>query len=486
MELYVTNYIAFLVLIIAIVVLLSKSRKRLPPGSLGLPLIGQSLQLFQALRANKGEDWIKDRITKYGPISKLNIFGNRTVLIHGPAANKFIYTCDEKVLSSQQPSSVRRLMGERNIFELNGENHQRVRGAMLSFLKPEALRQSVGRMDQEIRIHLKQHWHGDHNILVMPIMKTLTFNVICSLIFGIERGARRERLVKLFEQVIDGMVALPINLPFTRFNRSLRARSKVKDIVMDVIREKRRQMEIQETLDNHHQYQDLITKFLSMKNEDDNTTPLLSDEEIVDNCTIAMTAGHDTTSILLTFLVKLLSENPHVYENVLHEQEEIAKGKNGSLEEPLTWEDLMKMKYTWRVATETLRMYSPVFFFFRRVLQDIELGGYIIPKGWQVVATTFLTHMDDSIYKDPSTFDPTRFEKQGATPPYSYVPFGEGPRMCPGYEFARIETLTMIHYLVTRFKWKLSLEENPFHRDPMPFFEQGLPIQVMIKKPLDG
>lgn len=64
------------------------------------------------------------------------------------------------------------------------------------------------------------------------------------------------------------------------------------------------------------------------------------------------------------------------------EQEEIAKGKVPG--ELLTWEDIAKMKYTWKVALETLRMVPPVFGGFRKTLKDIEYGGFIIPKGWQV------------------------------------------------------------------------------------------------------
>lgn len=64
------------------------------------------------------------------------------------------------------------------------------------------------------------------------------------------------------------------------------------------------------------------------------------------------------------------------------EQEEIAKNKAPG--EPLTWDDLNKMKYTWRVASEILRIHPPINFTFRKAIQDIEYGGYIIPKGWQV------------------------------------------------------------------------------------------------------
>ena len=64
------------------------------------------------------------------------------------------------------------------------------------------------------------------------------------------------------------------------------------------------------------------------------------------------------------------------------EQEEIARSKQ--LGEFLTWEDLAKMKYTWKVGMETLRMVPPVFGGFRTALKDIEYDGYLIPKGWQV------------------------------------------------------------------------------------------------------
>lgn len=66
------------------------------------------------------------------------------------------------------------------------------------------------------------------------------------------------------------------------------------------------------------------------------------------------------------------------------EQEEIAKGKVEG--EPLTWNDVSKMKYTWRVTTELLRLIPPVFGGFRQVLMDIEYEGYLIPKGWQAIS----------------------------------------------------------------------------------------------------
>jgi cytochrome P450 family 26 subfamily A len=88
------------------------------------------------------------------------------VFLCGQAANKFIYTCDGTKLASQKPLSVRRICGDKNILELSGHEHKRVRGALVSFLKPEALRQYVGKMDERVRKHLEMHWHGKQKVSV--------------------------------------------------------------------------------------------------------------------------------------------------------------------------------------------------------------------------------------------------------------------------------------------------------------------------------
>lgn len=163
------------------------------------------------------------------------------------------------------------------------------------------------------------------------------------------------------------------------------------------------------------------------------------------------------------------------------EHDEIAKNKGDG--QTLDWEDLAKMKYTWRVALETLRLVPPIFGNFRRAMQDIEFDGYLIPKGWQVFWAASVTHMDTGIFHEPAKFDPSRFENQSAAsaPPCSFVAFGGGPRICVGMEFARIETLVTMHYLVRRFRWKLCCKNDTFARDPMPSPLHGLPIELEQK-----
>ncbi|CAK7338471.1 unnamed protein product [Dovyalis caffra] len=469
--------------LVPIFLLLTKGRrssKRVPPGSLGIPIIGHSLHLLRAMRANTAEKWLQQRIQKYGPISKLSLFGKPTVFIYGKDANKFVFTSDTSTLSNSQTQSVRALLGDRCLLELSGQDHKGVRDAIGLFLNPESLKRYVGKMDEEVRIHIEMHWQGKQEVKALPLMKTLTFNIICTLLFGIERGARREKLVDWFQEMIEGMWSTPINFPFTRYNRSLQASAGIRKMVNDFIDEKRLKLAQK---DATNPQQDLITCMLSAR--DENNREVITEKEIVDNVILVMTAGHDTSSILITFLIQLLANEPSVYAAILKvlsfcfaEQEEIANSKpKGEL---LTWEELAKMKYTWRVAQETLRMFPPIFGGFRKAVKDIEYDGYLIPEGWQIFWVTNMTHTDNTIFPEPSKFDPSRFENQVSIPPYCFIPFGGGPRMCPGYEFARIETLVTIHHLVTQFTWEL-LADNFFKRDPMPVPTKGLPIQIVQK-----
>nr|POF09893.1 cytochrome p450 [Quercus suber] len=234
------------------------------------------------------------------------------------AANKFVFTSDSSALSSHQTQSSRKILGERNILELSGEDHKRVRGAIVSFLQPESLKQYVGKIDG-VKKHLEMHWQGKPQVKVLPLTKILAFDIICSLLFRLEQGARKDRFVTCFQEMIEEVWSIPINLPFTRYNRSLKASAKVRNMVKELIREKR--VELEQKVASP--CQDLITRMLSSRNE--NNEEAVTEKEIVDNVILVMVAGHDTSSVLITFTMRLLANEPAVYAAVLQEQEEIAK-----------------------------------------------------------------------------------------------------------------------------------------------------------------
>lgn len=141
-------------------------------------------------------------------------------------------------------------------------------------------------------------------------MKNLTFNIICSLLFGIERGFQRDKYIDYFQQMLEGMWSVPLNLPFTRFNCSLKASAKVQELLKELLQEKRVQL-----LKGAAPNQDLLSCLLTIRDEDGQE--LISEKEIIDNTMLVMVAGHDTSSVLITFMVRLLANDPTVYEAVL-------------------------------------------------------------------------------------------------------------------------------------------------------------------------
>uniref|UniRef100_A0A0E0EC49 Cytochrome P450 n=1 Tax=Oryza meridionalis TaxID=40149 RepID=A0A0E0EC49_9ORYZ len=413
------------------------SSYNLPPGSLGIPVIGQTISLLRALRSNTDYQWYQDRIKKYGPVSKMSVFGSPTVLLTGPAANRFVFSNQDLIITETKAANA--LIG-RSILTLSGEELKQVRSALQGYLRTEMVTKYIRKMDEE----------------VAPLAKRLTFDIICSVIFGQGAGPIREALAADFKKMVQAMLSIPVNIPFTKFNKGLSASRRVRKVLRQIARD--REAALQQG--HSSSADDFFTYMLVLRSEG---THSLTVEDIVDNAILLLLAGYETSSVLITFLLRYLANEPDILGKITEEQEEIARSKGPN--EPLTW---MMMKYTWKVALETLRTISPIFGSFRTAIKDIEYRGYHIPKGWQVFHAQSITHLDGKFFNDPIKFDPTRFDNQSLIPPYCFVPFGGGPSMCPGNEFARTETLVAMHYLVRQFRWKLCCKEEGYRKDPLP------------------
>ncbi|GJN09633.1 hypothetical protein PR202_ga27656 [Eleusine coracana subsp. coracana] len=444
----------------------TKPRKPVPPGSFGLPFIGQTFRFLRALRTNTGEEWLHQQASTYGPVSRLSLFGCPTAMLAGASGNKFIFASSAVI--NKKPESMARMIGRRTIRDVEGEDHRRVRAIMMQFLRPDACKRYVASIDDEVQRHLDAEWHGRGTVAVMSSMKDLTFDLMCTVIFTLGRdgegNAFRQELSTEFRQMVKGITAVPLNLPFTSFSKCLAASQRARRMVAGVIKERRAKLESGQS----SPADDVITQMIAEG---------LPEEEIIDNVMLLMIAAHDTSASLLTFLIRHLDANRDAYDKVVQEQEEIARCKAPG--EALTWENLGKMRYTWAAALETLRVVPPIFVINRQTIDDIEFGGYRIPKGWQVLQTTTTTQWDPIIFPDPGRFEPARFENPSAIPPYCFIPFGGGPHICPGNEFARVETLVTMHYIVTRFRWKLAAGcDGSYTRSPHLFPSQGLLIDL--------
>ncbi|KAL6838394.1 hypothetical protein ACP4OV_031800 [Aristida adscensionis] len=444
----------------------------LPPGSIGPPIVGHTLSFVRALRANTAEEWLRRRVAMYGPVSRLSLFRCPTAFVVGAAANKFLFGSAD--LAPKTTESLSRMIGRRSIRHVVGDEHRRVRAMVVQFL----------RLDAEVRRHLDAEWCGRSTVSVMPSMKSLTFDIMCTVIFRLDRGedaAVRRELSAEFQQLASGVTALPVNLPFTTFGKCLAASRRGRGAVTGVIQERRARLERGES----SPADDVITHMLAEG---------LPDHEEHHR---QRHVPHDRGARHHRRPPHLPPPAPRRQRGRLRqscpEQEDVARGKAPG--EALSWEDLGRMRYTWAAAMETLRMVPPVFNTVRRALRDVEFGGYLIPRGWQVLHAASMTHLDPAIFPEPGRFDPARFESSSPAaaaaatttiPPFSFVPFGGGVRVCPGNEFARVETLVAVHYIVTRFKWKLAAGcDGSFSRFPLPYPSQGLLIDIQPRQRLE-
>ncbi|XP_049409394.1 beta-amyrin 6-beta-monooxygenase-like [Solanum stenotomum] len=114
---------------------------------------------------------------------------------------------------------------------------------------------------------------------------------------------------------------------------------------------------------------------------------------------------------------------------------------------------------------------------FREAITDFTFGGLTIPKGWKTFWNVYSTHKNPKYFPEPEKFDPCRFEGSGPAP-YTFVPFGGGPRMCPGKEYARLEILVFMYNVVTNFKLEKLVphEKIIYQSSPVPL--NGLPVRI--------
>ncbi|KAJ0084639.1 hypothetical protein Patl1_30978 [Pistacia atlantica] len=212
----------------------------------------------------------------------------------------------------------------------------------------------------------------------------------------------------------------------------------------------------------------------------------MNELDMADKILDLLIGGHDTASVAITFIIKYLSELPHIYNQVLEAYvwNKWRLQNSKKLGELLNQEDIQKLKYSWNVACEVMRLTPPLQGAFREALNDFVFNGFSFPKGWKLYWSANSTHKNLECFPKSEKFDPTRFEGNGPAP-YTFVPFGGGPRMCPRKEYSRLEILVFMHNVVKRFNWEKLISNEKIILDPMPMPAKGLPVRLIPHKHVD-
>jgi retinoid hydroxylase len=425
----------------------------LPPGTFGLPLIGDTLNFL------RDSQFAQKRHQQYGNIFKTSIFGQPTVFVCGQEANFFVLSNENQYFVVSWPPSTKALLGPLSLSLQTGADHQKRRKLLYQAFQPRALAGYIGAMENITQRYLEK-WVKMETLTWYPELRNYTFDVAGKLLVGIDAGAKTA-LCHYFETWCNGLFSIPLDVPWTQFGKAKKSRklllSELEKIICD------RQKDIGEG-------NDALSLLISARDDEGNS---LSLEELKDQVLLLLFAGHETLTSAIASFCLLLAQNPDVMAKVRAEQQQFPTT------EPLTLEQLKQMTYLEQVLREVLRLVPPVGGGFRQVINACEFGGYQIPKGWNVLYEINQTHQDTAVYPDPDRFDPDRFnqERSANAKPFSYVPFGGGLRECLGKEFARLEMKLFAAKIVRDYDWELVPDQDlNLIRVPTPHPRDGLQV----------
>jgi cytochrome P450 len=204
----------------------------------------------------------------------------------------------------------------------------------------------------------------------------------------------------------------------------------------------------------------------------------LSDREIRDEAVAFFLAGHETTALALSWALYLLSGRPEITAQVEDEVDRVLGGRVPMLD------DVARLECTGRVLREAMRLYPPAYAVPRDAAAEVEIGGYRIPRRSIVIMPQWVVHRDPRFWDRPEEFDPARWtpELEATLPRYAYFPFGGGPHLCIGAQFATAEATIVLAMIAQRFRLRALRGVEP---EPLITLrpKDGIPMMISAREP---
>lgn len=355
-----------------------------------------------------------------------------------PDLNRYILVNEAKGLVPGYPQSMLDILGKSNIAAVHGSAHKHMRGALLSLISPTMIREHLlPTIDEFMRSHLS-NWGGSV-IDIQEKTKEMAFLSSLKQIAGIESGTIAREFMPEFFKLVLGTLSLPINLPRTNYHCGFQARKNIVSLLRKLVEERRASGKTSYDM-------------LGFLMNDDANKYKLTDEEMIDLIITILYSGYETVSTTSMMAVKYLHDHPKVLEEVRKEHMAIRERKRP--EDPIDFDDYKSMRFTRAVIYETSRLATIVNGVLRKTTQDMQLNGFIIPKGWRIYVYTREINYDPCLYPDPLKFNPWRWLDKNLENKNYFLIFGGGTRQCPGKELGIAEVSTFLHYFVTTYRWE--------------------------------
>ena len=414
----------------------------LPPGPKGHFLLGVMREF------NNDTLGFIERCRDYGDVVRMRFLWIHAYFLYNPDDIESLLTTNAK--SFRKAQSLRspffaRLVGN-GLVTSEGEFWRRQR----RLAQPAFHRQRISSygdvmVDYATRVLTK--WQPNEVVDISREMNRLTLEIVVKTLFNADVSRDADRVGTVLSEVVKPFASqatlkwiLDNRLPTPGHRRYFNLVAEIDRIVFRIIAERRAAPSDEG---------DLLSMLLQAQDEDGSQ---MTDSQLRDEVMTLFLAGHETTALALSWSWYLLAQNPDKEQKFHAELDAVLQGRLPTVD------DLPKLEYTEMIAKETMRLYPPAYAVGREALEDVEMGGFRVPKGSQLFAFQWVTQRDERYFEKPGEFIPERWapDRSPAVPKYAYFPFGAGPRQCIGNYFAMMEIVLLLATIGQRFKFRLA------------------------------
>jgi cytochrome P450 len=408
------------------------------PRAAGVPFLGV---LPQVWRDTLG--FFLKAGTENPGIVQLNMGPARFHLISHPDSVKYVLQDNQRNYGKGYDRA-KPLLGE-GLVTSEGELWRRQRRLMQPAFHKNHLASLLPTMTGATEEMLEQ-WRArssDEPLDIAREMMLLTQTIILRTMFSTDIGERAEEIADSFAQALEYLniaIVAPFpqlqTLPTPATRRFQRAMAVIDNAIYGIINERRA---------SGVKRNDLLQMLIDARDEE--TGEGMSDRQMHDEVLTIFLAGHETTASLLGWSFYLLGRSPDVMLQLRKEFHDVLEKRAPAID------DLARLQYTGQVLHEALRLYPPAWMFARTPIEDDEIAGVRVKAGSMIMLSPYVTHRLPQVWERPGVFDPDRFAQGRETdrPRYAFFPFGGGPRMCIGNNFALMEAPALLSMILQAF-----------------------------------
>ncbi|KAL5725767.1 hypothetical protein ACHQM5_008874 [Ranunculus cassubicifolius] len=360
----------------------------------------------------------------------------------------------------EQNEYVKKMLGD-GLVTVEGKKWSRQRKLANHAFHVENLKGMVPTIVTSVEEMLKR-W-GNHETKEIEVVKEyimLTSDVISKTAFGsnYQEGQDIFNMLTKLGSIIAGnfnKVQIPVIGKFLMSSDDHEAdklEHGMRESFIDLIRQRKEKMCMGDIEGYGSDYLGLLLK----ANQDINENTRISVDDMIDECKTFYLAGQETTMSLLTWSTLLLAVHTDWQEKARKEVFDLFGKKHPNTDD----NNISKMKTMTMIINETLRLYPPALTILRKVTCQVQLGEIVLPPNMEIVIPLLVSHNDPHIWgENAHLFKPDRFAEgvTGAAQNTSaYLPFGMGPRICVGSNFAAIEVKIALCMILQRYAFTLS------------------------------